>query len=79
MHDSCFKQNVNSPGNDVTHYENILSSNECQQFCKGHKECAYFTFNSKTLQCWIKSSQATQLEQLDGAIFGPKNCGKTSF
>lgn len=78
LHDSCFKRNVHSPGNDVTHYENILSSNDCQQLCKGHKECSYFTFDSKTLNCWMKSIMAAQLQQLDGAIFGPKECGKTA-
>ena len=76
VHNACFKRNVDSANKDITHYENVVSPHDCQDLCKGHKECSYFVFDTKKLNCWLKREIAKHLTSYDGAIFGPKQCGK---
>ena len=60
----------------MTQYENVVSPQDCQALCKGHKECSYFVLNTKDLKCYLKNEISQHLTSYDGLIFGPKQCGK---
>ena len=59
--------------------EAISNEYDCQNECQSYDGCSYWTYNSVTLMCWMKSSDSGSV-LLNGAISGPKYCpGKLLF
>ena len=63
---SCFSNNIDYNGGDITSSRGVHSIQECQDLCKENKECEYFTvqksmssrspnqFHYNVKRCWLK-------------------------
>ena len=72
---SCFLQDVDYPGSDVTAFGlgSVTKPEACQLLCQYTRECAYFTFYEGT--CYFKTAAAPQsTTPKAGAVSGPKYC-----
>lgn len=72
----CYYTGVDLPGNDVDKLETVVPTVEvCQRNCQGHTECEYWTYNTVTLACHLKSAAAEGTSvPAEGVISGPKIC-----
>ena len=72
--------NMDIPGDDITHYDNVANYSDCNERCKGEKECSVWTYIEGT--CWLKSEN-TFRAIIPNVVGGIKDCeGKgrqTSF
>ena len=46
---------------------------DCQGACQARLNCSYWTWNSATSTCWLKSSDQGRMER-KGKVSGPKEC-----
>ena len=56
------------------------STVECQKLCELTTNCSYFTYNSQTYRCFMKSSDVGRKyagnEYLSYVVSGPKYCDR---
>ena len=69
----CFEEQIDYSKNDLTKVA-ASSASECQRRCQAAAKCQYFTFNSATSTCYLKTSAAGK-KQHSAAVSGPKRCG----
>ena len=85
---NCFKKGYALPRNDDDICE-ILSepyAEECQRRCQMNEQCVQFTLVNKTndvgdyeAECCLSSKASSQYNSVDGAISGPKRCGRKNI
>ena len=68
-------------GSDIDFKKDIPSVADCQELCKNNDECKYFLYGETGIHsknCWLKNEIAESLTPLEGMIFGPKTCERTT-
>ena len=75
----CILNNYNAPKNDLSGMPiSAASAVECQVKCQRVAHCLYFTFESASGSCWLKTSSATAKIK-EGFLSGPKYCGNQNI
>ena len=79
----CLIREVDSFGSDIKdgYSKNISSVTDCQELCKNNDECKYFLYGETGIHsgsCWLKDAIAESLIPLEGTVFGPKTCERTT-
>ena len=70
----CWYVDQDSPGNDVAGpIASTGSEIDCQTLCKEDVGCNFFSWESSSQNCWLKSSGDNLLPKA-GHISGPKYC-----
>ena len=65
----------NYDGNNVDYVQNINDATSCQEECKKHIQCKFWTYNSNTKNCWRQTENAPQnLGTCDTCTRGPRYC-----
>ena len=63
--------NMDRPGDNIRHYDNVVNHSECIKRCKNRKECAVWTYLEGT--CWLKSEN-TFRALIPNVVGGIKGC-----
>ena len=87
--ESCFQENYDYSGGDISGYapRRVFSVMECQDLCKKHSECKYFTVEKAshsrswnllyaTGRCWLKYGPEKWTAETHNTrrISGPRDC-----
>jgi len=53
----------------------VGSSLECQKRCEGTEKCSYFSFISRSGECWLSNSSSNVVRAtIEGTVAGPARC-----
>merc|ERR1719500_983635 len=75
---ACPEYGLDFYGNDITHYENINSWQECGRRCHVHKTCSHWSWDHPRSgrwpkRCWLKSGDGGA-ENNGRVISGQESC-----
>lgn len=71
----CFEHDTDFPGHDLSVLKNVPSPKDCMTQCNGTRGCSFWTFNSSTSYCYLKTGGAfTSRTEASGLISGPRVC-----
>lgn len=72
----CFENGYDYPLSDLSGSPfSALDSVNCQDKCRNHASCAYFTFSPSSGACWLKTAAAfANRKPASDRISGPKTC-----
>ena len=73
---SCFRQNIDFHGADISRFVNASSAGDCQSKCLADSQCKVFSFQPSLGFCWRKRGHGYKVEKQRDRISGPANCGK---
>lgn len=75
---SCAKRDTDYSGYDIDYRANVGSSGDCQNICRDHPDCYWFTFKESTDECLLKNLDWGETSS-NGAISGPQECDDNAF
>ena len=77
--DVCFEVDVDYTGGGIPNNKvaKVSSPSLCQAACQERSDCSFWTLNSGTQTCWLKSSHKGR-KGVTGKVSGPKECLKRS-
>ena len=76
MVDECFETGVSYHHGKYLDFDIVTSAIACQQHCRNHQDCRFFTFYDSTHKCYRKRGSSKRLRA--GAVSGPRNCSDNS-
>eukprot|EP00095_Tigriopus_kingsejongensis_P003313 maker-scaffold612_size124412-snap-gene-0.26 protein:Tk03313 transcript:maker-scaffold612_size124412-snap-gene-0.26-mRNA-1 annotation:"microneme protein mic17a" len=83
---SCLEYAVDYVGGDLTNQPNIKTPLDCQQECRKHPNCLYFTYVKEEFwnpayrkKCFLRSERNVKNEETPGVISGPHCCPGNIF
>ena len=76
MVDECFETGVSYHHGKYLDFDIVTSAIACQQHCRNHDDCRFFTYYDSTHKCYRKRGSSKRLRA--GAVSGPRNCSDNS-
>jgi len=75
---ACVEYNTDYLGNDIEHYSNVWTWEQCGKICHAHKTCNYWTWIPKgdrgdSFYCYLKSSNSGIRHSVE-ALSGHESC-----
>ena len=72
----CMEDGIRYDGTTIDFFNDVATPFDCQNYCKNHEKCLYFSFNSISAICYLKSENDAKLSK--DTISGPKDCPSTT-
>lgn len=71
---TCFLPNLDvESSNDLVKNNNVKSTEDCQKLCQSNYDCRFFTYNSSSSTCVLKSAASKPFSSTASTL-GPKYC-----
>ena len=72
MINECFEEGVSYHYGEYLDFDVVTSAIACQQHCRNHVDCNFFTYYPSNHKCYRKV--ASDKKSIEGALSGPRNC-----
>merc|ERR1712227_102875 len=71
--DKCPEIGKDYYGNDIKSVQNVKTWEECSSLCEGESSCKFWTLNTVSSYCWLKTSDSGRIPEKI-AISGARDC-----